>query len=58
MIGRALEPLDLIKNLALKSIVKDGDDSLKEEFLSHWKKFSENLEYPFKQDNRRKNIFF
>ena len=52
--GRALEPLDLIKNLALKSIVKDGDDSLKEEFLSHWKKFSENLEYPFKQDNRRK----
>ncbi|WP_053019695.1 DUF262 domain-containing protein [Staphylococcus haemolyticus] len=54
--GRALEPLDLIKNLALKSIVKDGDDSLKEEFLSHWKKFSENLEYPFKQDNRRKKI--
>lgn len=54
--GRALEPLDLIKNLALQSIVKDGDESIKNEFLKNWKRFSLNLEYPFQKDNRRKKI--
>ncbi|MEB8127621.1 DUF262 domain-containing protein [Staphylococcus succinus] len=54
--GRALEPLDLIKNLALQSIVKNGDESIKNEFLKNWKRFSLNLEYPFQKDNRRKKI--
>lgn len=54
--GRALEPLDLIKNLALQSIAKDGDETIKSEFLGNWKKFSLNLEYPFQKDNRRKKI--
>lgn len=52
--GRALEPLDLIKNLALKSIAKSGDDTLRDEFLANWKSFSLNLEYPLLKDNRRK----
>ncbi|WP_341775640.1 DUF262 domain-containing HNH endonuclease family protein [Staphylococcus pasteuri] len=54
--GRALEPLDLIKNLALKSIAKSGDDTLRDEFLANWKSFSLNLEYPLLKDNRRKKI--
>ncbi|OEK79679.1 hypothetical protein AST03_06865 [Staphylococcus equorum] len=54
--GRSLEPLDLIKNLALKTIVSDSDETLKSEFLTNWKEFSQNLEYPLKKDRRKKKI--
>lgn len=54
--GRALDALDLIKNLALKTIVSESNTSLKAEFLSNWKEFSKNLEYPLTKDKRRNKI--
>lgn len=54
--GRSLEPLDLIKNLALKTIVSESADVLKSEFLANWKDFSQNLEYPLTKDKRRNKV--
>ncbi len=55
--GRSLEPLDLIKNMFLKIITKnDKNNTQKKEFLQHWSKFSENLEYPMTKDKRRSKL--
>src|SRR5699024_2094634 len=55
--GRSLEPLDLIKNMFLKIITKnDKNNTQKKEFLQHWSKFSENLEYPMIKDKRRSKL--
>ncbi|TFU61163.1 DUF262 domain-containing protein [Jeotgalicoccus nanhaiensis] len=55
--GRSLEPLDLIKNMFLKIITKnDPDNTQKKEFLRHWSKFSDNLEYPMIKDKRRSKL--
>lgn len=46
--GRSLEPMDLIKNIFLKAVVRDLDDSAKDQFNENWKTFISNLQKPRK----------